>query len=361
MRADHAMIDSNPYARAPFMVFWEVTRACDLACFHCRASAVPRRDPRELSTAEGRRLLEEIAAMGTKVVVLTGGDPAKRPDLVELVRHGAVQGLRMALTPSATPLVTISLLERLRDAGLARLALSVDSASAERHDAKRGVEGAFARSIHLLEGARLLGLSTQMNTSIARYEPPELDGVAALAEQVGVSLLSVFFIVPIARAASVRPMSPRECEAALEHLARIAEAAPFDVKTTAAPHFRRVLLQRKQRRSAVVGIADGIGRALRGVNDGQGVVFVSNRGAISPSGFLPIVCGNVRVEGLTKTYREHPLFLSLRDTTQLGGKCGRCEFRHVCGGSRARAYAASGDPLAFDPSCAYEPKSRAIA
>jgi radical SAM protein len=354
--------DQNPFERAPFMVFWETTRACDLACFHCRASAVPRRDPRELTTAEGELLLEEIAEMGTKLVVLTGGDPAKRPDLVHLVRHGTAQGLRMALTPSATPLMTDELLASLREAGLVRMAISVDSASAERHDSKRGVSGAFERSIHLLEAARLLGLSTQINTSIARYEPDELDGVAALADLLGVSLLSFFFIVPMARAANVETMSARECEAALEHLARIAESASFDVKTTAAPHFRRVLLQRKRRRASIIGVSDdGIGRAWRGVNDGQGIAFISNRGEIAPSGFLPIPCGNVRATGLTKTYREHPLFRQLRDTTQLKGKCGECEFRKVCGGSRARAYATFGDPLGYDPSCAYQPKSRALA
>lgn len=297
--------------------------------------------------------------MGTKLVVLTGGDPAKREDLVDLVRYGTEQGLRMALTPSATPLVTNELLQRLKDAGLVRLAISVDSSTAEKHDRKRGVDGAFDRSIALLQFARSIGLGTQVNTSVADYDPEELDALAALVEKLGVDLFSVFVIVPTGRAENVTAIAPERLEAMLEHLARIAERAPFDVKTTAAPHFRRVLLQKKHPRSGIVGISDGIGRAPRGVNDGQGIVFISHIGTIHPSGFLPIDCGNVRALGLTQTYRENPLFRALRDPDGFSGKCGRCEFRKVCGGSRARAYAAFGDPLGSDPACSYEPRRQA--
>jgi AdoMet-dependent heme synthase len=340
---------------APFMVFWETTRACDLACFHCRACAVPNRDPRELDTREGMRLLDEIAAMGTKLVVLTGGDPAKRDDLVALVAHGTSLGLRMALTPSATPLVTHALITALARAGLVRLAISIDSADPVKHDGKRGMSGAFMRSIELLEHARMLGLGTQINASVAQYEPEEIDALAALAEALAVDLFSVFVIVPTGRAEDLAAMSPERVEALLDHLASIAERAPFDVKTTAAPHFRRVLLERHHARKDIVGIDDGIGRALRGVNDGQGIVFVSHVGAIHPSGFMPIDCGNVRLEGLTRTYRENVLFRALRNPDGFGGKCGRCEFRKVCGGSRARAYAVRGDPLGADPACLHEP------
>jgi radical SAM protein len=343
------------FDETPFMVFWETTRACDLVCHHCRACAVPGRDPRELSTEEGCRLLDEVASMGTKLVVLTGGDPAKRDDLVALVRHGTKVGLRMALTPSATPLVTHQLLLDLKAAGLVRLAISVDSSTAPSHDEKRGVPGAFDRSLELLTFARSIGLGTQVNTSVSAYEPTELEALEALVGSLGVELFSVFVIVPTGRAVDQLPMGPDELERLLEHLVIIAERAPFDVKTTAAPHFRRVLLQHKHRRDEVVGLKDGIGRALRGINDGQGIAFVSHVGTISPSGFLPIECGNVRLEGLARVYRDNPLFRALRDPDHYGGKCGACEFRKVCGGSRARAYAASGDPLGSDPMCAYAP------
>jgi len=337
------------------MVFWETTRACDLVCQHCRACAVPARNPRELSTEEGFALLDEIAAMGTKLVVLTGGDPAKREDLVALVRHGTRANLRMALTPSATPLVTPALMEALKAAGLVRLAISIDSSAAQGHDAMRGVPGAFDRSLEILRFARSIGLSTQVNTSVSAYEPAEIDALAALVGSLGVELFSVFVIVPTGRALLQPPMDPLELERLLEHLATLAERAPFDVKTTAAPHFRRVLLQRKHRRHDIVGLKDGIGRALRGINDGQGIVFVSHVGEISPSGFLPVECGNVRLEGLTRVYRDNPLFRALRDPDQYEGKCGACEFRKVCGGSRARAYASCGNALGSDPACAYQP------
>lgn len=345
----------NMFDTSPFIVFWETTRACDLACRHCRASAIARRDPLELTTAEGKELLDELRAMGVPVVVLTGGDPAKRPDLVELVRHGSEIGLRMALTPSATPLVTPDLLGRLKEAGLARLAISLDGAQRGTHDGFRG-ERTFDRTLDLLCHARQLGLTTQLNTTVSQHNLSEIDNVAAIAEELDIELWAVFFVVPTGRATDMEALSPEQTEQILEHLAELAERSPFDIKTTAAPHFRRVLLQRKVPKNTVAGLADGIGRAPRGVNDGQGIAFVSNRGDVYPSGFLPVCCGNVRDGGLTRIYRLHPFFRQLRDPEQLGGKCGVCEFRRVCGGSRARAHATTGDALAADPACAYEPR-----
>lgn len=343
------------FAEAPFLVFWETTRACDLVCQHCRACAVKARNPSELSTDEGKALLQEIRAMGCPLVVLTGGDPAKRPDLVELVRYGHEIGLRMALTPSATPLITASLLTELRDAGLARLAVSLDGAVATTHDGFRGVAGSFEHTLSILEKARALGMTTQINTTLYAHNAHELAQIAALCRRLHISLWSVFLAVPTGRAVSLDLLGPRRVERYLEQLAEIARTAPFDVKTTAAPHFRRVLLQHKVKRSQVVGLQDGIGRAPRGINDGQGVAFVSHVGEIYPSGFLPIVCGNVREEGFARAYREHPLFQALRDASKLTGKCGECEFKRICGGSRARSYAVHGDPFAYDPACAYQP------
>jgi AdoMet-dependent heme synthase len=345
------------FAKAPFIVFWETTRACDLVCVHCRACAIPRRDPRELTTQEGKDLLTEIHGMGCPLVVLTGGDPAKRPDLVELVRHGTQVGLRMALTPSATPLIDRSLLEALRGAGLARLAVSLDGATAATHDGFRGVPGSYARTFDILRAARVLGLTTQINTTISKHNIDDLERIAAQCADLDINLWSVFLLVPTGRGAELDLLDPDRVESLLQRLARISTMVPFDVKTTAAPHFRRVLLQQKVARGDIAGLTDdGIGRAPRGVNDGQGIAFVSHVGDIFPSGFLPIRCGNVRDGGLTRTYRMHPLFRTLRDPDQLGGKCGVCEFRRVCGGSRARAYAMLGDPMAYDPSCAYVPR-----
>lgn len=341
---------------APFMVFWETTQACDLVCQHCRADARPDHAPEELTAEEGRRLLKDVHAMGCPLVVLTGGDPAKRPDLVDLVRYGTGLGLRVAFTPSATPLVTRELLTRLRDAGLARLAVSLDGTDAASHDGFRGSAGSFERTFDILHDARALGLTTQVNTTVTDHNVGELERVADLLRELEITLWGVFFLVPTGRGEDLAVLDPAVAENVLERLAAIASRAPFDVKTTAAPHFRRVLLQHKVKRREIVGITDSIGRAPRGVNDGQGIAFISHRGEVFPSGFLPLSCGNVREGGLAAIYRNHPTFVELRDPEHLGGKCGVCEFRRICGGSRARAYAMTGELFAEEPACAYEPR-----
>lgn len=348
----------HAFDNAPFIVLWETTQACDLACRHCRADARPARDPDELTFEEGTRLLDEVRAMGCPLVVLTGGDPAKRPDLVDLVRHGVDIGLRVALTPSATPLVTPQLLTQLAAAGLTRLAVSLDGAYAESHDGFRGVPGSFARTFDILRNARAAGLTTQVNTTVTDLNVTELEAIAERLRTLDVTLWSVFFLVPTGRGQALRVLDPDTAERVLERLVAIARTAPFDVKTTAAPHFRRVMLQHQMKRREILGIDDGIGRPPRGVNDGQGIVFVSHRGEVYPSGFLPVPCGSWRSEGLAAVYRDHPTFRALRDTDALHGKCGACEFRRICGGSRARAYAMTGHMLAEDPACAYEPPAR---
>ncbi|MCS6798884.1 MAG: TIGR04053 family radical SAM/SPASM domain-containing protein [Myxococcota bacterium] len=345
------------FEHAPFLVFWEMTRACELVCRHCRACAMPWRDPLELDGAEGRRLLEQIRAMGTPLCVLTGGDPAMRPDLVDLVEHGTRVGLRMALTPSATARVTRELLERLRDAGLDRLALSVDGVHAASHDGLRGVDGSYVRTRALLEAARGLGLRLQVNTTLHAGNAHELEALGESLIPLGIELWSVFLIVPTGRARPEDVPSPQAVEALLERLAELAARLPFEVKTTAAPMYRRVLLTRRERlrRGLPRTHASGLGRAPPGINDGRGVLFVSHRGEVMPSGLLPIACGDVRREPIERIYRRAPLLVRLRDPDALRGKCGACEYRKLCGGSRARAYAVHGDPLGPDPACAYVP------
>ncbi|HEU5074105.1 MAG TPA: TIGR04053 family radical SAM/SPASM domain-containing protein [Polyangiaceae bacterium] len=338
----------------PFIAIWETTQACDLACRHCRASATPARDLGELDTAEGMRLLDALAAARVPLVVLTGGDPAKRPDLVALVSHGVSRGLGMALTPSATPLVTSELIHALASAGLSRLAISIDAPDSETHDAFRGVPGSFERSLVILRDANAAGIRTQINTSLHSGNIHALRRMTSIVEQSGSVLWSVFFVVPTGRAGVQLLPSASEVEAALDQLAGIAASARFSVKTTAAPHYRRVLLQRKKAGAAHVSAGTHGAPALR-VNDGRGFLFVSHRGEIFPSGFLPIGCGNVRSDDVMEVYRKHPTFVELRDPDGLHGKCGACEYRSVCGGSRARAYALTGDRRASDPLCAYVP------
>lgn len=354
---------------APFIAVWETTQACDLACVHCRASARPSRDREELSTAEAMRLMDTVRAFGRPLFVLTGGDPLKRDDTVQLVEYGTRIGLRVALTPSGTPLMTRELLRRLRDAGLARLAVSLDGSSAEIHDRFRGVAGSFDWTVRMLRAAHELGLSTQINTTISRHNVDDLEPLIRLMGRLGIALWSVFFIVPTGRARASDLTTAEEFERVFHRLYDLSKTAPFDIKTTAAPHYRRVVLQRQvaERRGGArdvpatpltaglgFSLADGVGRA-KGVNDGNGFVFISHRGEIYPSGFLPVCAGNVRTHDLADVYRNSEVFRALRDPGRLEGKCGVCEYRTVCGGSRARAYAMTGNYLASDPSCAYIP------
>jgi radical SAM protein len=360
------------FDRAPFVVIWETTQACDLACLHCRASAQSRRDPDELSTEEGKRLMEQVRGFGRPLFVLTGGDPLKRPDTVELVEHGTRIGLRMAMTPSGTPLMTPEIVARLADAGLARLAVSLDGSSPAVHDRFRGVDGSWEWTVRMLRAARERGLSTQVNTSVSRHNLDDLEPLIALMGELEIALWSVFFLVPTGRARARDIATPGEFEAVFNRLYDLSKTAPFDIKTTAAPQYRRVVLQRQvaARRAAeggargaplaagsgfTVGAGDGIGRAAKGVNDGRGFLFVSHRGDIYPSGFLPLSAGNVRTHDVVDVYRHGDLFRALRDPDRLRGKCGVCEFRVVCGGSRARAHAMTGDYLESDPFCAYVP------
>jgi radical SAM protein len=346
----------------PFIVIWETTQACDLACLHCRASAQPSRDPRELTTAEARQLMDRIREMQPPAFVLTGGDPLKRPDTIPLVEYGTSIGLRVALTPSGTSLMTPSVLASLRDAGLARLAVSIDGSNEKVHDSFRGVSGSFAWSVRMLRAARELGLSTQVNTTVSRDNVADLKPLIALLKELGIALWSVFVVVPTGRGHAGQLPTAEELEAVFERLYELSLASSFDVKTTAAPHYRRVVLQ--QQRAArhadralpapVQHQRDAIGRS-RGVNDGNGFVFVSHRGEIYPSGFMPVSAGNVRTDDLATIYRTHPLFVALRDADRLEGKCGACEYRWVCGGSRSRAFALTGNAHAADPLCAYLP------
>ena len=340
----------QPFGSAPFIAIWEVTRACALACVHCRAEAMPHRHPDELTTEEGKRLIDRIAAFEPRaqIFVLTGGDPMRRRDVAELVRHGVDRGLSVAMTPSGTAAVTRARLEDVHDAGLMRLALSLDGSDPEKHDAFRRVRGSHGYTMRIAGDARDLGLPLQINTTVSRETVADLPAIAEAVERLGVVLWALFFLIPVGRAQATQGLSAAEIEEVLEWAAALQERVPFGIKTTEAPHYHRVLAQRGM-------AADASGRAGRAVTDGNGFLFIDHVGAICPSGFLPLTAGNVRTDDLVEIYRDHPLFRSLRDPDRLGGRCGRCEFRARCGGSRARAFAATGDPLAEDPGCAYAP------
>ncbi len=334
------------------VLIWEVTQACELACEHCRADAQSARHPDELTTEEGKAVLDSAREFAdNQLVVLSGGDPCKRPDLTELVRYGDEIGLSMSLTPSGTDELTGDVLEDLSDAGLRRMALSLDGGDAAAHDAFRGEAGSFDETVRAAEHAKAAGLPLQINTTVCAQTVDQLPAIRDRVREFGAVLWSVFFLVPVGRGRLLDPIAPERADAVMEWLAETADEEPFGVKTTEAPHYRRVKLQRRE--------GDAEDRGLRrrgGIVAGDGFAFVSHTGEIYPSGFLPEAAGTVPADDLVDVYRNSDLFTALRDRDALSGKCGACEFRHVCGGSRSRAYATTGDPLASDPLCPHVPE-----
>ena len=342
----------NRWDDHPFIVIWEVTRSCALACRHCRAEAQPRRDPRELSTEEGKRFIDQVARATPGYFILTGGDPMMRPDIVELVAYARSKGLEVALSPSATPKFLNSDLKALHDAGLHRLSLSLDGASRETHDAFRGVKGTWDWTQSAMEACRKAGLEFQINTTFSRQNLGEFDAFVEQMNVIRPAMWSIFLLVPTGRGKHDDLLDGAELEALFERLYTLSRTAPYKIKTTEGQHYRRVAWQHWREEKA------GPPPMLGNTNDGKGFIFVSHIGEICPSGFLPMVAGNVREEELIEVYRNSPLLKALRNPDLLKGKCGLCEWNRLCGGSRARSYAMTGDYLASEPLCTYEPHSK---
>ena len=363
----------------PFIVIWEVTRACQLVCTHCRADAIRSRNPFELSTDEGRRLLDDLASFGAPrpLVVLTGGDPFERPDLPELVAHGTELGLSMALSPSVTDRLTREVLVELHDAGAKAISLSLDGASAQTHDSFRGVDGVFDATMEAARMVREVGYRLQINTTVTRSTVHELPQILKTVLELGTTLWSVFFLVPTGRGKLLEPLTAAEEEEVLHWLHDVSGLVA--IKATEAPHYRRIAIQRAGVDADALddvfpvgplraGLRHDTGDLLTGheprrrhprapidVNSGRGFAFVDHVGMVYPSGFLPVSVGSVRDQPFSGIYRSSALLQELRDPDGFGGRCGQCEFRTVCGGSRSHAFATTGDPLAEDPSCLYQP------
>lgn len=339
-------------AHSPMLVFYEATRACDLVCRHCRACAMARSHPKELTTEQSILLIDQLLEFPiTPMLVLTGGDPMMRPDAIDLVRYAVTRGMPTSMAPAATDRLTGPVLRKLKDAGLSRMSMSIDGPDAATHDALRGFGGSFDRAISILGAARNLGLATQVNTVISRHNVDDIDAMADLMATLGITLWSVFFVVPVGRAVKLPRIRPDQYEDVFDRLHHHSMRQPYAIKTTEAPFYRRFVLQRKGDPQL------GPQRAPLGVNDGKGVMFVSHTGHVSPSGFLPINTGRFPEDSVVDLYQNHPVFRELRDSSQLRGKCGRCGFRNVCGGSRARARAVFGSHLDPEPDCPYQPPS----
>lgn len=372
-------------SQRPFMVIWETTQACDLACRHCRAEAQPEHHPNALSLSEGKALLGQIADFGMPrpLVVLTGGDPFKRSDISELTQYGSEIGLPIALSPSGTPLLNPQNLQKVKDAGCKAISLSLDGSCPEIHDTFRGVAGSFDWTVRGWKTAQSVGLKLQINTTVTRHNLYDLPRIFALVRDLGAMTWSVFFLVPTGRGLSEDEISPLDYEAVMNFLY---DASKYiGLKTTEGHHYKRVVLQRSfleahglpaeeymQLNGTYARLMDGllaetaqmqllpadrIRRTPMHVNAGDGFVFISLLGDVFPSGYLPVSAGNVRQMHLKDIYHDSPLFKSLRNKQELKGRCGVCEFNRICGGSRSRAYAITGDILAEEPFCAYQPGS----
>lgn len=392
MAMSHLHYQPSDFGRFPLMFYYEVTQACDLVCKHCRASAQETAASDEMTTEQSLALIDEVSKFERKpTMVFTGGDPLKRADLFSLIKHAGTCGIQTALTPSATPLATFEAFERAKQAGVQALGISLDGPTAAVHDSFRGFEGSFEKTLEMLANARQLKFPVQINTSITRRNFNMIDEIAELLLNQGIMMWSVFFLVPVGRGLEEERITADEYETAFAKLWHHAQTKPFAVKTTEAPHYRRFVIQ--QGGNPLAGPRAGHNtttdqnhgtktpascdqeneeqapspahqrrthRAPLGVTDGRGIMFVSQNGEIYPAGFLPIVCGRFPNDSPVEVYRSHPVFRALQNPDNYHGICGVCEYRHVCGGSRARAYAVTGDYLGPEPDCCYEVGQRPL-
>jgi len=349
------------YAQAPLNIYWETTQACALACRHCRAEAVPEPHPMELTFEEGIEFLRQIPEFGDPLpqLILTGGDPLARADLFELIDEARELGIGVSITPAATPALTRNVLVQLKEHSVGGLGLSLDGSTAERHDSIRGVLGTFDRTVQAMQWAQELEMPLQVNTLVAAETAGDVPAIYELLKPFRVARWSLFFLISIGRGKVLQPLAPEEGEKLMSWIYETSRDAAFVVATTEAPSYRRVALE-GLRAQGLTGKQIKHSGATRGfgIRDGHGIVFVSNTGDICPAGFLPLVAGNVRKDRLAEIYRNGPLFRSLHDPTHFEGRCGFCEYSALCGGSRARAFEATGNPLASDPFCSYEPQPK---
>ncbi len=359
------------YSRRPMLVFWEVTRACQLACAHCRASATPGALPGELSHAEGMELIEQVAGFGRPypILVLTGGDCLLRPDIFDLVDHASSLGIPVAMSPSVTPMLTPQAIELMVKRGVKAVSLSLDGATAATHDGIRGIPGHFDETLPAIRALARAGLKVQINTTVMRANVDELADIAAIVKENGADIWEVFFLVHVGRGEATGAISADEHESVC-HFLYDASHYGMTLRTVEAPFFRRIVQERRagrtvpedelyrrlhDRLTAVLGAPGERSTAhTASTRDGKGIIFVAHNGEVYPAGFLPLGLGSIRDQPLATIYREHPTLQKIRGA-EFGGRCGRCEYADLCGGSRARAYAATGDPLAEDAACAYEP------
>ena len=380
---DRARPDGHPampvskvdYCQRPMLVFWETTRACQVACRHCRASALTDPLPGELNPAEGRALVEQVAGFGRPhpILVLTGGDCLLRADLFDLVEYATTLGVPVALSPSVTPALTAQMVQRIAASGVKAVSISLDGAGPATHEGVRAIEHHFENTVAAIRALVAAGLTVQVNTTVMRENLRELADIAALVQQTGAQIWEVFFLVHVGRGVVTSAITPAEHEDVC-HFLYEASKYGFIVRTVEAPFFRRVVTERRaggrppgtavyhalsQRLTTLLGPSTrGPSAHTAATRDGKGILFVAHDGEVYPAGFLPLGLGNLRDRPLNAIYRDDALLQQIRGT-RFRGRCGRCEYADLCGGSRARAFAASGDPLGEDPACVFQPEAGA--
>ncbi len=370
------------YNERPILAFWETTRACLLSCAHCRAEAMAEPLPGELSHEEGKKFIESLTEFGKPypVLILTGGDVLMRKDAMELVSYARSLEIPVAMSPSVTPNLTLERMQQMKELGVRMVSISLDGAVAATHEQIRGIPGHFKQTLDALRQLVALGFHVQVNTAVMRDNAHELAAIAEILKQIGVETWEVFFLVHVGRGQNSKELSPAECED-VAHFLYDASAYDLVVRTVEGPFFRRIIKWRERdelnrqiepERVAAhyhlgnlyrelstdlvkrLGKAEGSPKAQTSqTRDGKGIVFVSYDGTVYPAGFLPLSLGSVREQSIASIYRSEPVLNQIRNA-EFSGRCGSCDYQDICGGSRARAFAHSGNPLAEDPACAYQ-------
>ena len=359
----HARSKNHPHGKskgaALRLVAWETTRNCNLDCMHCRASATHGPHSGELDTPASLRLLDQIAEVGSPIVILTGGEPLLRPDIFEISKYGTDKGLRMVMAPNGT-LITETIVGQMADSGIQRISVSLDGSTAESHDRFRGVDGAFDGALRGIRLAREAGIEFQINTTITKTNIDQIPKIQQLAVELGAVAHHIFLLVPTGRGKYIvdQEITSEEYEETLNWFYDQREKTPLQLKATCAPHYYRILRQRsKEEGKSVTFETHGMDAMTRGCLGGTGFCFISHTGIVQPCGFLNVDCGDITKTSFVDVWNRSDVFSSLRNFDNLNGKCGKCEFKKVCGGCRARAYEATGDYLSQEPLCSYEPAS----
>jgi len=360
---------SSPHAPSPSptgapplrLIAWEVTRACNLACKHCRAEAMPEPWPGELTTAEAKALIDTFPETGSPIIIFTGGEPLMRADVFELVRHAGGKGLRCVMAPNGT-MITPENAREMKDSGIQRCSISIDAPDAANHDAFRGVSGAFDGAMRGIGYLKDAGVEFQINTTVTRNNLDRFKDIFRLAEGLGAAAWHIFLLVPTGRAAQLgtQVISAEEYEEVLNWFYDFRKTTTMHLKATCAPHYYRIMRQRAKAEGVAVTLGTfGMDAMTRGCLGGTGFCFISAVGQVQPCGYLELDCGNVKTTPFPEIWRTSKPFLQFRDKAAYEGKCGVCEYHRVCGGCRARAFTMSGNYMAPEPLCSYEPAKAA--